>query len=408
MSGTTKQTGRLPILMVNMFIAMLGMGLIFPVLPEFLKLFGASGKEAGTLVAVFGLAQFIFSPLAGKWSDKYGRKKLIIGGLALFSLSNLIFGMATDLWMLYLSRFIGGVGAAMMIPSMMAYVADTTTIETRGKGMGLIGASMSLGFVIGPGLGGILAELGVRAPFYVSAAVGTLAMVISIVMLSETLSVEQRLKLASSHVKGDHILKQFSRSFKATYWIYLLLVFIMTFGLINFESIFSLYFEKKYAYSTMDISLLITVGALMGVIIQSLLIGKLLKAFGEQKLIRFTLLSSSVILVVMIFSGNYWYVMLLTMTFFTLTAILRPAINTKLSKEAGEEQGFVAGMSNAYMSLGNIIGPTLAGFMFDAHTDYPFLIGGLVLFLSFILSVFWDRRKTGAAVKDDLALEQSV
>lgn len=118
-------------LMVNMFIAMLGIGLIIPVLPDFLKAFGAAGKAAGYLVAAMGLTQFLFSPLAGEWSDKYGRKLMIVSGLALFSFSNFLFAVAHEMWLLYVSRLIGGIGAAAMIPSMLAYVADITSAMSR-------------------------------------------------------------------------------------------------------------------------------------------------------------------------------------------------------------------------------------------------------------------------------------
>ncbi|MVO98116.1 MFS transporter [Paenibacillus lutrae] len=382
----------LVILMINMFIAMLGIGLVIPVLPDFLREFNAGGKTAGYLIAAFGLTQFVFSPIAGEWSDKYGRKKMIVAGLLLFSISNLLFATASQIWLLYVSRLIGGISAAAMIPSMMAYIADVTTEEKRGKGMGLLGAAMSLGFVIGPGIGGFLADLGLRAPFYVSTAVGTLALIGSALLLPESLSRAQLKENQNKVVVKENIFAQMARSFSAPYFILLLLVFAMTFGLANFEAVFSLYVDKKYAYSIRDISILITFGALVGAIIQGLLINKLITKFGEKKLINVTLLLSALSLVIMLFSGNFWYVLIITMLFFTLTSIMRPAINTLISKMAGNEQGFVAGMNNAYMSLGNIFGPAIAGILFDEHVDLPYLFGALVLLISFGVSAAWTRR----------------
>ncbi|WP_068775999.1 MFS transporter [Paenibacillus sp. FJAT-26967] len=382
----------LVILMINMFIAMLGIGLVIPVLPDFLREFNAGGKTAGYLIAAFGLTQFVFSPIAGEWSDKYGRKKMIVAGLLLFSISNLLFATASQIWLLYVSRLIGGISAAAMIPSMMAYIADVTTEEKRGKGMGLLGAAMSLGFVIGPGIGGFLADLGLRAPFYVSTAVGTLALIGSALLLPESLSRAQLKENQNKVVVKENIFAQMARSFSAPYFILLLLVFAMTFGLANFEAVFSLYVDKKYAYSIRDISILITFGALVGAIIQGLLINKLITKFGEKKLINVTLLLSALSLVIMLFSGNFWYVLIITMLFFTLTSVMRPAINTLISKMAGNEQGFVAGMNNAYMSLGNIFGPAIAGILFDEHVDLPYLFGALVLIISFGVSAAWTKR----------------
>ncbi|GIP41086.1 tetracycline resistance MFS efflux pump [Paenibacillus sp. J31TS4] len=392
MSTAKTRNTPLILLMINMFIAMLGIGLIIPVLSEFLAEFGAGGKAAGNLVAAFGLTQFLFSPIGGEWSDKYGRKIMIVSGLALFSISNLLFALASELWLLYLSRLIGGIGAAAMIPAMMAYVADTTTEEQRGKGMGLLGAAMSLGFVIGPGIGGLLAAFGLRTPFFVSAGFGLLAMIGSLLVLPETLTKAKMREHREAVVKKESIFLQFARSFKAPYFILLLLVFTLTFGLANFETIFPLFVDRKYGFDTGDIAILITVGALIGTFIQAALIDRLIRRFGERKLINASFLVSALTLVLMLLSGNFWYVLGVTILFFTFTAIMRPAINTLLSKMAGEEQGFVAGMNNAYMSLGNICGPMLAGVLFDQHADYPYLLAALILLGSLAVSTVWGRR----------------
>ncbi|WP_372011679.1 MFS transporter [Paenibacillus chitinolyticus] len=392
MSTMKNRRSPLVILMINMFIAMLGIGLIIPVLPEFLKEFGLGGKTAGYLVAAFGLTQFIFSPIGGEWSDKYGRRIMIVSGLALFTVSNLLFAMASEVWMLYTSRLIGGIGAAAMIPSMMAYIADITTDEKRGKGMGMLGAAMSLGFVIGPGIGGFLAELGLRAPFYVSSAVGALAMIGSLLVLPESLTKEELAANRSSQVKKESIFIQLGHSFKAPYFILLLLVFALTFGLANFEAVFPLFVDNKYGYTAKDISILITVGALIGAVIQAMLIDKLIRRFGEKKLINLTFILSAVCLILMLLSGNFWYILVITMMFFTLTSIMRPAINTLLSKMAGDEQGFVAGMNNAYMSLGNIFGPAIAGILFDVQINLPYMFGAVILVISFIISTSWSNK----------------
>ncbi|QQE76675.1 MFS transporter [Brevibacillus composti] len=392
------KTGPLVILMINMFIAMLGIGLIIPVLPKFMLEFGASGQALGYLVAAFGLTQFIFSPIAGELSDKYGRKNMIVSGLAAFTLSQFIFAVADQMWLLYLSRLIGGMGAAFMIPSMMAYVADITTDEARGKGMGLLGAAMSLGFVIGPGIGGFLAEYGLRVPFYVSAAVAFVSTVVSLIFLRETLSMEDQLAHRNSEKKRSNLFVQFGQSFKAAYLVPLILVFTLTFGLSNFEAIFGLFVDQKFGYTPKDIAILITVGALIGVIVQSFLIGRLLQRYGEKRLINISFFVSAVTMVLMLLSGNFWYVLAVTSIFFVFTSILRPSINTLLSKMAGKEQGFVAGMNNAYMSVGNIVGPSLAGILYDVHLNLPYLFGAFLLLFSLFLSVSWNRRTGGRAV----------
>lgn len=392
MSATKLGKGPLIILMINMFIAMLGIGLIIPVLPEFMSMLGGSGEAGGYLVAVFGLTQFIFSPIGGEWSDKYGRKKLIILGLIIMTVSSVIFALGTSMWMLYVSRLIGGIGAAFLIPPMMAYIADITTLETRGKGMGLLGSAMSLGFVIGPGVGGLLADISVRAPFYVSAAVSLVATLVSLFLLPETLSLEDQLRHRNTMLKRENVIKQFALSFRKPYFALLIMIFTLTFGLSHFETMFPFFVTGKFHYDERDIAMVITIGALIGTIIQAVAIGPVLQRFGEKAVITGSFLFSAISLVLMLFSGNFYYVLGVALIFFTATALLRPAINTALSKMAGDEQGVAAGMNNAYMSIGNIVGPALAGTLFDVHINLPYIFGAAILMISLVLAVNW---KTG-------------
>lgn len=147
------------ILMLNLFIAQIGQGMVMPILPDYLKQFNAAGTEVGYLIAVFGTAQFIFSPIGGRLSDKHGRRMLILSGLFLTVISDFIFAISNTLMLLYVARVIGGIGIGMLVPSVFAYVADITTYETRAKGMGYISAAMNLGVVLGPGLGGIISYI---------------------------------------------------------------------------------------------------------------------------------------------------------------------------------------------------------------------------------------------------------
>ncbi|ULT59013.1 MFS transporter [Neobacillus drentensis] len=380
------------ILMVNIFIALLGVGLAIPVLPKFILEFGATGKDQGYLVAATGLTQFLFSPLGGKLSDKYGRKIITIAGLGIIMLSQFMFSIGSDLWLLYLSRLIGGIGIGILVPANMAYVADVTTIENRGKGMGLLGAAISLGFVIGPGIGGFLAEFGLRVPFYASAIAAGIAMIVSILFLPESLSKEQQQVYRNSTSEKDGMIHEIKRSFKVPYFVLLLLVFTMTFGLANFEAIYGLFVSEKYEYTPKDISIILTVGALVGVIIQAVLVDWLLRRYDEIKVINVCFLLSAVSMILVLFSGNFIYMLIMNIMFFLFTSILRPAINTMLSKMAGIEQGFAAGMNNAYSSLGNIIGPSLAGIFYDVSYNIPFIFGAFILIGSLFMCTAWNQR----------------
>ncbi|URZ08535.1 MFS transporter [Clostridium felsineum] len=370
--------------MLNLFIALLGQGMVIPILPDYLKQFGAAGTVAGYLVASFGVAQFIFSPIGGRLSDKYGRRKMILVGLFFTVISDFIFAISHRLFLLYVARFIGGIGLGIMVPSVLAYVSDITTRETRAKGMGYLSASMNLGMVLGPGIGGMIASFGIRIPYFFASALGLIATILTVI-LPETLKVEP--KKVSKEVKNQNsILKELVKSVHTPYFRYLLLILVMTFGLVNYETVYSLYVEQRYGFSSQQISVLITLGAFIGIVIQVGLIDKVVKRFGEYKIIRISLIMASITLLLMLIKVNFGYLLFVSAIFFAFNSFLRPIVNTLLSNEAHDNQGFVSGLNNTYTSMGNIVGPILAGNLFDKHINLPYTVGALILLGSLILT----------------------
>ncbi|WP_025724328.1 MFS transporter [Paenibacillus polymyxa] len=377
----------LGILMINIFIVMVGVGLITPILPELIIEFGASGRAIGLLVAAYGMTQFLLSPLTGQLSDRYGRKAFIVVGVIVFAVAKFIFAIGDELWMLYTSRLLEGMAAALIVPPMMAYVADITTTEERAKGNSLLAAAMSFGFVIGPGLGGLLAGYGTRVPLYVATGAAMAAVIFSVFYLPESLSKEQMKAARARIIQKESIYKQYVRSLKSKYTMLFVLVLVMTFGLANFESVLGLYVTNRFQFSPQNIAVILTAGAVIGVGMQALVVAKIINKFGEQRVIKGSLLFTSVAYILFLLAKNFWSIFLVTSLIFFATAMLRPALNTQLSKMAGNEQGYVAGMNNAYMSVGNILGPTLAGFLFDANLFAPFIAGCCILLITFLLTL---------------------
>lgn len=379
------------ILMFNMFITMSGIGLVIPVMPQYLESFGVAGQALGFIIASFAFGQFLFSPLAGDLSDTLGRKKLIIVGLIIFSVSQLWFGLATHEWMLYTARFISGIGGAFLVPATMAFVADITTLEERGRGMGFLGASMSLGFMIGPALGGFLAKVSLTFPFYMASVAAVIAAIVSVIILPD-------IKNAISETpqepkKRENILTQMKNSVKTPYFMMLIIIFVFTFGIANFQTTFSLYVDHKYNYTPQDIAVVLTVGGFIGVIVQTLVIDKLFKRFGELNVILVNLVVAAIAFLLFFVVDGFALVLIVASIFSTATTLIRPAVNTVVSKLAGNEQGFAAGMNNAYMSLGSMIGPALAGMFFDIDINYPFIVGFIILLASWAITLVWIKRK---------------
>lgn len=377
------------LLMFNMFIAMAGIGLIIPIMPEYLGTFGVAGQVLGFLIAIFSFAQFIFSPLAGDLSDHHGRKKIIIIGLIIFGISQLAFGLSTELWMLFIARFFSGFGCAFIVPPMMAFVADVTSYENRGRGMGLLGASMSLGFMIGPGIGGFLSTISLEFPFYVASSAALIAACLSVFFLPNpkpVISEEQPKR------KPENLFAQLKRSTKTSYFIVLIVMFVFSFGLANFQATFPLYVDHKFGYTPSQIAVLITVGGFVGVIIQTFVISPLFKKYGEMRVILVNLVIAAFSMVSIVFAHQFFFILLTATIFTTATTLLRPAVNTLISKLAGNEQGFASGMMNAYMSLGNMIGPALAGIIFDINIVYPYILGMFILLICFAIATVWAKK----------------
>ncbi|MCH7320768.1 MFS transporter [Solibacillus sp. MA9] len=381
------------LLMFNMFITMGGIGIIVPVMPAYLQLFGVGGQVLGFLIAGFALAQFLLSPVSGDLSDRHGRKMFIVAGLVVYGFAQILFGLASEVWVLFLARFLSGAGAAFIMPPIMAFVADITTYEERGKGMGMIGAAMSLGFMIGPGIGGFLANVNLSFPFYLAGAVALIASVLSAIYLPNVKSTK------TISAPREKLLKQLARSVKTSYFIFLIVVFTFSFGISNFQATLSLYLDHKFGYTPTDIAIILTVGGFAGVVLQMYVVNKLFKRFGEMKVILVNLLLAAVTMLLTIYISGFFVILVVATLFTIATTFIRPAVNTLISKLAGEEQGFAAGMNNAYMSLGNMFGPALAGILFDWNPDSPYILGTVVLVSCFILAFAWTSKRAAHLLK---------
>ncbi|SOB91986.1 DHA1 family multidrug resistance protein-like MFS transporter [Ureibacillus xyleni] len=379
-------------LMFNMFITMGGIGIIIPVLPSYLEIFGVGGQVLGFLTAIFALAQFLFSPISGDLSDRYGRKVFIVGGLIIYGIAQILFGLASEVWLLFLARFLSGFGAAFIMPPVMAYVADITTVEERGKGMGMIGAAISLGFMIGPGLGGFLATVNLHFPFYLAGIVALLAGILSFIVLP---NIQPQTSGAQSQPR-ENLITQLVRSVKTPYFILLIVVFTFSFGIANFQATLSMFLTLKFDYTPTDIAIVVTLGGLSGVILQMFIVDKLFKKYGEMKVILVNLVVAAITMVLIIFVSGFFMILLVSTLFQIATVFIRPAVNTLISKFAGADQGFAAGMNNAYMSLGNMIGPALAGVLLEWKLSSPFILGTFILLGCYALAYGWTRKKAPA------------
>lgn len=380
-----KESITLGLLLTNLLIAFLGIGLVIPVMPTLMNELHISGKVVGYMVATFAMAQLLVSPFSGRWVDTVGRKKMIVIGLIIFSASEFLFGIGQTLPVLFVSRVLGGISAAFIMPAVTAFIADITTMETRSKALGFMSAAISTGFIIGPGIGGFLADFGTRVPFFFAGGLALFAAIFSLLMLREP----ERYQEA---VAEDEEKPGIKRIFARRYFIVFVIILILSFGLASFESIFSLFVDHKFGFTPKDIAIIITGGGLVGALAQVLLFDKLARMIGEKRLIFFCLIFSAVLVFFATFVQSYFAVLAVTIIIFVGFDLIRPAATSYLSKIAGNEQGFVGGMNSMFTSIGNVFGPVIGGALFDIHVDYPFYFGAFVLLIGAALNYLWIKR----------------
>lgn len=380
-----KQKITLSILLTNLFIAFLGIGLVIPVLPTIMNELNISGTVVGFLTAAFALTQLIVSPFAGKAVDRFGRKIMIVIGLCIFGLSEFLFGYGKTIEVLFLSRIMGGLSAAFIMPGVTAFIADITTMATRPKALGFMSAAISTGFIIGPGIGGFLADFGTRVPFYTAGVLGTVAALLSLLLLKEPERNQEEHEGVSKTAGKSSLQKIIMPMFLIAF----IVIFVSSFGLAAFESFFSLFVDHKFSFTPKDIAIAITGGAILGAIFQVALFDRLTKLLGEIRLIQICLVLSAVLVYALTIVNSYMMVMAVTFTVFIGFDLIRPAVTTYLSRIAGKDQGFVGGMNSFFTSLANVFGPIIGGWMFDININYPFYFGTVIIIIGLAIAMVW-------------------
>ncbi|WP_312472252.1 multidrug efflux MFS transporter NorA [Neobacillus sp.] len=377
-----KQKMTLAIVLMNLFIAFLGIGLVIPVTPTIMNELNLSGSVVGYMVAAFAVTQLIVSPIAGRWADRFGRKRMIINGLIIFSISEFLFGIGNTVEVLFISRMLGGVSAAFVMPAVTAFIADITTVDTRAKALGYMSAAISTGFIVGPGVGGFLAEIGSRLPFFFAAGLGLFAAILSIIALREPERYTENKEVTGKKTG-------IKRIFAPMYFISFMIILISQFGLAAFESLFALFVDHKFGFTSKDIAIMISGGGIIGAIVQVALFDNFTKWWGEIRLIRYSLILSTILVFLITFVNTYFTILLVTITVFLGFDLIRPALTTYLSKIAGNEQGFVGGMNSMFTSIGNVIGPIIGGILFDIDLNYPFYFATVLLASGIGLTLAW-------------------
>lgn len=367
----------------NIFLIFLGIGLVIPVLPVYLKDLGLKGSDLGILVAVFALAQMIISPFGGGLADKLGKKLIICIGLVLFSISEFMFAMGHSFSILIISRVLGGLSAGMVMPGVTGLIADISPSQDKAKNFGYMSAIINSGFILGPGFGGFLAEISHRLPFYFAGGLGIIAFIMSLIVIHNP----KKVTTAGFPQYDPELLTKINWKVFLTPVI---LTLVLAFGLSAFETLFSLYTSDKIGYTPKDISIAITGGGIFGALFQVFFFDKFMKYTSELNFIAWSLLYSAIVLVMLIVAQGYWTIMLISFIVFIGFDMIRPAITNYFSNIAGNRQGFAGGLNSTFTSMGNFMGPLVAGALFDVNIEFPIYMA-IAVSLSGIVIIFIEK-----------------
>jgi DHA1 family multidrug resistance protein-like MFS transporter len=380
------------ILTFTLFVVMLGYGIVIPILPFYIESMDAGGTELGLLTASYAVMRLICGPIWGSLSDRMGRKPILLIGIFGYVITMIWFGLATQLWMLFAARILSGILSSATAPTTMAYIGDSTPEKERGGGMGLLGAAGGVGTIFGPVLGGFLADKSLATPFFVAAGMALLSFVLTAIFLPESLPVTERQKKEDEGKLID--LKSWWAALFSPIGSLLLLTFISTSGLMIFANVFGLYTLEKFDFGPEDVGVTMMVLGLVSALTQGLLAGPATKRWGDEWVIKVTLLGTAVGFLLMLLANSYLSILLATAFFALMTALQVPALTSLTSRRATIPQGIAMGLSNSFISLGRIVGPIGGGVALDVYAGLPYLSGAAVMLLGFGMSLIWLPKST--------------
>ena len=393
-------TKPLLIIYLTVFIDLVGFGIVIPLLPYYTEnsVFNATPFQVEIIFAIYSAMQFIFAPILGGLSDKYGRRPILFLSIIGSGIGYLFIGFASALWMVFAGRIIAGITGG-NISTAQAYIADITTKENRAKGMGLFGAMFGLGFIFGPAIGGILSRYGIGVPFLFAAFLSFANATALYFFLPET-----RKKQIGEFVRKNRFAQTFEALKDSRFSIITILYFLIITSFSIMTASFALFTIYRFNYSAEQNGYIFAYLGVLAIIVQGVLFEKLAKKFGEANLVVVGSLLLAGSLVVVPFVGPEWgglYGLLVGIAFFSIgNSLSSPALTSLASKVADEdEQGKALGVLQSAASFARAIGPVIGGVLIvnalSKIDDYTlirtFWTAAGIMFIAFLISVYFAK-----------------
>jgi DHA1 family tetracycline resistance protein-like MFS transporter len=371
---------------VTVVLAVLGFGLLIPVLPEMVRKFrgddfSAGSHSYGVLVSVYAFMQFFGSPILGSLSDRFGRRKVILIALAGSSIDFAVMALAPNLTVLFVARMLGGLTAG-VLSTANAYVADVTPPEKRAQGFGMIGAAFGLGFIIGPLIGGLLGHVDLRLPFWAAASCSALNWLYGCFVLPESLAPENRRAFSwkrANPVGALVALKRFPAvlGLAESY-------FILTLAQMMLFSIWVLYTGYRYQWSPREVGLSLTLVGVVSALVQAVLAKRIIGRIGDVRGVILGLLLSVTAQLLYGLATQGWMIYAIILLG-SCAGIAGPAMKIYITKHVPpNEQGAVQGVYSGLASLAGIPGPLIATWSFGwaVRPGQPAWLAGITFFIA--------------------------
>ena len=418
-STTRTELTKLVILMITAFVDMVGVLIVIPLLPFYVKSLGAGGIEflgyhlgvgeiTALLVSAFTVAQLISAPLWGRFSDRYGRRPALVIALTASAIAYVIFGFATTLLLLFLSRLVQGAGGG-TTGVIQAYVADATRPEDRAKSLGWLSAATNAGVALGPVIGSWSSHLGSKAPGLIAAALCTVNIVFAWTFLKEATSESDAAEQAGGSAvpavprgSGEAVLRVVSHPAESS--SRLILIYALAIGAFQgVNSILALFLADRYGVTATTIGYFFAYVGVLSVITRAFLLSWMIDRFGEAKLSRIGIILLALGLGTLPLTHTLWQLALAVALMPLGAAFTFPCITAMLSRVVtGRERGLYMGVQQTFGGGSRAIFPFIAGFAFDRlGVGVPFVIASVVvlstLLLGFDLESYVGRGQAGTA-----------
>ncbi|HMD41961.1 MAG TPA: TCR/Tet family MFS transporter [Candidatus Acidoferrum sp.] len=383
-------------IVVTVALDFLAFGIIAPVLPNLIKQFeGGNMARASEITGYFAFAwatmQFFFSPVLGAWSDRFGRRPVILISCLGLGLDYIFMALAPTLWWLFVGRIISGITTS-NISTAFAYIADVTPAEDRAKRYGMLGAAFGLGFVIGPAAGGLLGHYSLRAPFWAAAGLSLANFLYGLFVLPESLPVQKRAKSAW-HMANPLGSLTLLRSNVELSW----LAVVTTINYLAHQSlpaVFVLYSEYRYGWTERGVGLALAMVGICAAVVSGGMVGPYVKRFGERSSLLSGLLFGILGFVGMAFAPKSW-AMFLAIPFIALWGVANPAMQSLMSQHVDpSSQGKLQGAINSLRALTGMVGPLIFTQVFAVAISAkalrapgaPYYLAGLMLGAALLLA----------------------